>query len=338
MSAAANGRKQVWVFGDYRNYFQNRVTLQLIAKAKELAQAMDAETAVAVFGHGVDEWVGEYIAHGADKVYVVEHPSLENYLIQTYSRLLQHLAMRHWPEIILVGATGFGKELAARVASRLGTGLTADCVNLGFGEDGGFVQTAPAFGGNLLADIAIPKARPQMATVRPGAFKELPHDYERTGDIIQVELPADLPPERVRVISSARVEAKEQGLAKAKVVICGGRGMGSRQKFRNLAELARLLGGEVGATRPVVYEGWAGEEMLIGQTGKEVRPDVLFSFGVSGAIQHTAGIQDAKFIVAVNKNPGALMMKMADVAIAGDANQVCLALIREIRQRLEEQE
>lgn len=338
MSATRSKKKQVWVFGDYRNYFQNRVTLQLIARARELAGAMDAETVVSVFGHNVDEWVGEYIAHGADKVYVVDHPSLENYLIQTYARLLQHLAVRHWPEIILVGATGFGKELAARVASRLGTGLTADCVRLSLDDDGSFVQTAPAFGGNLLADIAIPKSRPQMATVRPGAFKELPHDYQRTGEVVRIDLPPDLPPERVRMISSTRVEAKEQGLAKAKVVVCGGRGMGSRKKFRNLAELARLLGGEVGATRPVVYEGWADEEMLIGQTGKEVRPDVLFSFGVSGAIQHTAGIQDAKFVVAINKNPGALMMKMADVAIAGDANQVCLALIREIRQRLEGQE
>ncbi len=338
MSAKQKPKKAIWVFGDYRNYFQNRVTLQLIAKARELAQAIDAETAVTVFGHNVDEWVGEYIAHGADKVYVADHPSLDNYLIQTYTRLLQHLAVRHWPEIILVGATGFGKELAARVASRLGTGLTADCVRLGLDDDGAFVQTAPAFGGNLLADIAIPKARPQMATVRPGAFKELSHDYDRTGEIVRVDLPADLPPERVRLISSTRVESKEQGLAKAKVVICGGRGMGSRQKFRNLAELARLLGGEVGATRPAVYEGWADEEMLIGQTGKEVRPDVLFSFGVSGAIQHTAGIQDAKFVVAVNKNPGAMMMQMADVAIAGDANHVCLALIREIRQRLEDQE
>ncbi|HDP26096.1 MAG TPA: electron transfer flavoprotein subunit alpha/FixB family protein, partial [Deltaproteobacteria bacterium] len=193
---------------------------------------------------------------------------------------------------------------------------------------------APAFGGSLLTRIITPYARPQMATVRPGTFQEIPHNTNATGEIIRMPLPDDLPPDRVRLVRSERREKPKQRLQEAHVVVCGGRGMGSRSKFRNLHDLAELLGGEVGATRPVVYAKWAEDEALIGQTDKHIKPKVLFSFGISGAIQHTAGIIDAGFIVAVNKNPNAPMMKMADVAIVADANQVCLALIRALKQRI----
>lgn len=324
----------VWVFGDYRNYFQNRTTLQLLAKARELARLLGSEVCAVVLGHDLDEWVGEYIAHGADKVYVIDHPSIEDYLVETYTCLLCDLVKKYQPEIILVGATSFGKELAGRAAARLGTGLTADCVDLDIDDRGRFTQTAPAFGGNLLAEIMIPRHRPQMATVRPGVFQELPHDDGRTGEIIRLSPPPGLEADRVRLISAERIEYREQGLERARLVVCGGRGMGSKKKFKNLFELARLMGGEVGATRPVVYEKWVGEKALVGQAGRQISPQVLFSFGVSGAIQHTAGINDAGFIVAVNKNPKAVMMQMADVAIVADANQVCLALIRELSARL----
>ena len=196
------------------------------------------------------------------------------------------------------------------------------------------MQTAPAFGGNVLADILIPGHRPQMATVRPGTFSELAHDNTLEGEIIKLPLPEGLPEERITLVSSQRRPEQTRSLETARVVICGGRGMGSKRKFRNLYELARLLGGEVGATRPVVYSRWADEDALVGQAGKQVKPQVLFSFGVSGAIQHTAGIIDAKFIVAVNKNPKSSIMEMADVGIVADANQVCLALIRELKERI----
>jgi electron transfer flavoprotein alpha subunit len=324
----------VWVFGDYRNYFQNRVTLQLLAKARELASQMGSRVCVVLLGHQLDYWTWEYICHGADLVYAVDDISLEYYQIETYTRIFSDLAQKHQPGMILVGATGFGKEMAARTAARLGTGLTADCVDLGLDENKNLLQTAPAFGGNLLAECLIPNHRPQMATVRPGTFRELPHDNHREGKIIKVELPADLPEERLRLISSERKPETERNLETAKVVICGGRGMGSKRKFKNLYELASLLGGEVGATRPVVHSHWAAEESLVGQAGKQIKPQVLLSFGTSGAIQHTAGISDAQFIVAVNKNPKASMMQMADVGIVADANQVCLALIRELKERL----
>ncbi|MGD0821605.1 MAG: electron transfer flavoprotein subunit alpha/FixB family protein [Desulfomonilia bacterium] len=325
---------EIWVFGDYRNYFQNRVTLQLLSRATDLAAQLHASVCATVFGHQVDEWVGEYIAHGAKKIYVVEDESLKDYSTDLYVTLMERLAREYTPEIILVGATTFGREFAPRVAKRLGTGLTADCVGLDINKDGLLVQTAPAFGGNLLARIITPEKRPQMATVRPGIFQEIPHNYQATGEVVMIPLPDDLPRDRVRLISSERKPPTIQKLEDAAVVVCGGRGMAGKNKFRNLYELARLLGGEVGATRPVVYSKWADDEALVGQADKHIRPKVLFSFGISGAIQHTAGIIDAGFIIAVNKNPNAAMMKMADVAITADANQVCLALVKELKKRL----
>lgn len=325
---------EIWVFGDYRNYFQNRVTLQLLSRATDLANRLGARVCATVFGYQVDEWVGEYIAHGARKVYVVEDKSLKDYSTDLYVTLMEHLAREHRPEIILIGATTFGREYAPRVAKRLSTGLTADCVGLDINDDGLLVQTAPAFGGNLLTRIITPEKRPQMATVRPGVFQEIPHNYQASGEIIRAELPKDLPRERVRLISSERKPQASQKLEEADVVVCGGRGMGSRSKFKNLYDLAKILGGEVGATRPVVYSKWADDDSLVGQADKHIRPKVLLSFGISGAIQHTAGIIDAGFIIAINKNPNAAMMKMADVAIVADANQVCLSLIRELRKRL----
>jgi electron transfer flavoprotein alpha subunit len=330
----AVNKRSIWVFGDYRNYFQNRVTLQLLSRANDLAKAIDAEVCATVFGHEVDEWVGEYIAHGARKIYVCDHPSLKFYSSDIYIALMEKLVRQHEPEILLIGATAFGREFAPRLAKRLKTGLTADCIGLDINEDGLLVQTAPAFGGNLLAKIITPEKRPQMATVRPGTFQEIPHNYQAKGEIASVPLPDDLPKDRIRLVSSEKQQAREQRLEDAALVVCGGRGMGSRKKFKNLYELARVLGGEVGATRPVVYSKWADEDALVGQADKHIKPKVLFSFGISGAIQHTAGIKDAGFIIAVNKNPHATMMKMADVAIVADASQVCTALIRELKKRI----
>lgn len=192
----------------------------------------------------------------------------------------------------------------------------------------------PSFGGNLIAQIVTPKARPQMATVRPGTFQELPHNQATKGRVIPVDLPSTLPAPRVRCRKSAYKPAKAMGIEKADIVITGGRGMGSKRKFKRLFDLAEVMGAEVGATRPVVYSDWIGHEALVGQAGKVIRPKVLLAFGISGAIQHTAAITDADFIVAVNKNPNATMMKMADVAIVADASQVCSAMIKALKEKI----
>jgi electron transfer flavoprotein alpha subunit len=327
-------KKQIWIFGDYRNYFQNRVTLQLLAKARELAKEIDADVCALVMGHNTQEYIDEYIAHGADIVHSFDHKDLAVYNVDRFVHLTAQLANHYAPEIFLIGGTSFGHEYAPRVAKRLQTGLTADCVALSIDEKNCLVQTAPAFGGNLLAEILTPNHRPQMSTVRPGTFQELPHDYDRKGNVIQHDYVTDAPKNHIRLIRSEREPQTEQSLEKASVVICGGRGMQSKKKFKKLFDLARLLRGEVGATRPVVYSRWTSPETLVGQAGKQVAPQILFSFGISGAIQHTAAISDARFIVAINKNPNATIMKIADVAIVSDANQVCSALIKAFKKRI----
>jgi len=326
--------KNIWVFGDYRNYFQNRGTIQLLARAKELAPKIDSQVCAVVFGYGIDEYIGEYIAHGADIVYAIDHTSLKTYCVETYVNLMVNLCEKYRPEIVLAGATDFGREFTPRVAKRLKTGLSADCIDLYINEEKLLVQTAPSFGGNLLAEIITPECRPQMATVRPGTFQEIPHNYERTGKIVHEPLPENLPADRVTLLSSTQSTKRNQKLEDAQVVVCGGRGMGSKNKFKKITELAELMNGEVGATRPVVYSKWIGNEALIGQAGKHIKPKVLLSLGISGAIQHTAAINDSDFIIAVNKNPEAPMMKMADVAIVSDANQICTTMIKELKKRI----
>ena len=219
---ANNGRHDIWVFGDYRNYFQNRVTLQILAKAVDLAEATHGSVCAVVFGHQVDEYVAEYIAHGACKVYVVDHPSLATYSMETYAWLMSWLVRQYQPETLLVGATRFGQEMAPRVAKQLATGLTADCIDLEIDEKGLLVQIAPSFGGNLIAKIVTPHHRPQMATVRPGTFHELPHDYEAKGKVITLPLPKDLPQERVKLITSSVIPARAHCSFNVMATVCEG--------------------------------------------------------------------------------------------------------------------
>jgi electron transfer flavoprotein alpha subunit len=329
-------QKSIWVFGDYRNYYQNRVTLQLISKAMDLAKTINAEVCALIFGHEIDEWIMEYTAHGADRILAIDDPALKSYSTERYLAIIEILAKQRDPEIILIGATDFGREFAPRLAKRLKTGLSADCVGLDIAQDGLLLQIAPSFGGNMLAEIVTEHHRPQMATIRPGTFKEIPHDYQRKALVERLPLMQNLPKPRVRLVEYERSVEKEHTIENASVIVCGGRGMRNREKFKKLQELAKLLGGDVGATRPVVYAGWADHGALVGQAGKHIKPKILFSFGISGAIQHTTGLGEANFIVAINKNPQATMMKMSDVAIVGDAGDVLNNLIKELKKRIRE--
>jgi electron transfer flavoprotein alpha subunit len=329
-------KKSIWVFGDYRNYYQNRVTLQLISKAVDLAQTINAEVCALIFGHEIDEWIMEYTAHGADRILAIDDPALKSYSTEKYLAIIEALAKERDPEIILIGATDFGREFAPRLAKRLKTGLSADCVGLDISQDGLLSQIAPSFGGNMLAEIVTEFHRPQMATVRPGTFKEIPHNYTRKALIERLPLMKKLPKSRVRLVEYERSVEKEHTIENASVIVCGGLGMGNKEKFKKLHDLAKLLGGNVGATRPVVYAGWADHGALVGQAGKHIKPKILFSFGISGAIQHTAGLGEADFIIAINKNPQATMMKMADVAIAADASDVLNTFIKELKKRIRE--
>jgi len=329
-------KKSIWVFGDYRNYYQNRVTLQLISKAMDIAKTINAEVCALVFGYEIDEWIMEYTAHGADRILAIDDPALQSYSTEKYLAIIERLARERDPEIILIGATDFGREFAPRLAKRLKTGLSADCVGLDITEDGLLLQIAPSFGGNMLAEIVTEFHRPQMATVRPGTFKEIPHNYTRKAEVERLPLMKKLPPSRVRLVEYERSVEKEHTIENASIIVCGGRGMGTKEKFKKLHDLAGLLGGDVGATRPVVYSGWADHGSLVGQAGKHIKPKILFSFGISGAIQHTAGLGEADFIIAINKNPQATMMKTADVAIVADASDVLKTLIKELKKRIRE--
>lgn len=327
-------KKSIWVFGDYRNYFQNRVTLQLISRAVDLSRIISAEVCAVILGHEIDEYIMEYTAHGADRIIAVDDPVLKNYNTELYVTLMEAMVKERDPDILLIGATDFGREFAPRLAKRLKTGLSADCVGLDVEADGLLIQTAPSFGGNMLAEIVTSRHRPQMATIRPGTFKEIPHNYERRSLVEKLPLMKNLPRPRIRLVEYERSVEKEHTIENAAVIVCGGRGMGNKKKFKKLNDLAKLLNGDVGATRPVVYAGWADHDALVGQAGKHIKPKILFSFGISGAIQHTAGLGEADFIIAVNKNPQATMMKMADVAIVGDTSDVLHTLIKELRKRI----
>jgi electron transfer flavoprotein alpha subunit len=310
--------------------------LQLISKAVDLAQIIKAEVCALVFGQEIDEYIMEYTAHGADRILAIDHPLLKSYSTERYLAIIENLAKERDPEIILIGATDFGREFAPRLAKRLKTGLSADCVGLDITEEGLLLQIAPSFGGNMLAEIITERHRPQMATVRPGTFKEIPHNYKRKALIERLPLMDNLPEPRVRLVEYERSAEREHSIESAAVIVCGGRGMGNKNNFNRLHDLAKLLEGGVGATRPVVYAGWADHGALVGQAGKHIKPKILFSFGISGAIQHTAGLGEADFIIAVNKNPQATMMKMADVAIVADASDVLNTLIKELKKRIRE--
>ncbi len=324
----------VWIFGDYRKYFQNRVTLQLIAKGKDLAEKLGAEVTVLVLGYQVHQYVMEYVAHGADTVIVVDHPDLEDYQVETYTSMIAQWVEAFQPEIFLAGATSFGREFFPRLAKRLNTGLSADCVTLEVDpETRLLLQTTPAFGGELLAEVVTPKHRPQMATVHPGVFQERPHDHEAVGRILYPEIDI-LPEERIKLLRSRRQQAEKYNLEDAKVVIAGGMGLGSREEFELLFNLADLLEGEVGATRPAIRAGWVEEERLLGQTGKSVKPTILITIGTSGALQYTTGIQGAETIVAINRDSNAPIFKMADLGLVGDATTILPLLIETLRKRL----
>jgi electron transfer flavoprotein alpha subunit len=329
---ALNG---VWIFGDYRNYFQNRVTLQLVAKGKELAETLNTEVTVLVLGEQVHQYAMEYLAHGADVVMVAEHPDLKYYRVEMYTALVARWIEAFKPDVFLAGATSFGREFFPRLAKRAHTGLSADCIGLEVdSETGNLLQTTPAFGGDLLAEVVTSRHRPQMATVRPGVFQELPHNSDAVGRILYPEIDVQ-PEQRVELLRSQRHQVRKNNLEEAQVVIVGGRGLGSKKQFELVFELAELLEGEVGATRPAVLAGWTQEERLLGQTGKAVNPKLLISIGTSGALQYTAGIHGAETIIAINRDPRAPIFKTADLGLVGDCTTLLPLLLEALRKRKE---
>lgn len=321
-----------WVFVEQIKGQISEVGLELLGKARRLADTKGTYVGAILIGNFGEEKASELISYGADRVYLFSDSRLELYHALAYTKLVASLAEKERPEALFLGATPMGADLAPRIAARIGTGLSAHCVNLRLGEDGVLEQIVPGFGGTMMAVIVCPEKRPQMTTVMPGVFKK-PEATQREGQVLAqpVELKEeDLVPQ----VTEFKVkERKVVALDGANVVICGGYGMGNKENWKLLEELASLLGGAVGATRPAMDEGWAPEEVMIGQSGKTIHPKLYIGAGISGEMHHVVGIQDSEVIVVINKDPNAPFFQMCDFGIAEDVSKVLPLLIQRIRER-----
>ena len=303
------------------------VSLELIGKARELGGPVTAVLPGSNAGH----LALELIAHGADRVVVIDDPALHVYTTEYYTQALCAAVDSYPPDILLIGATAIGRDLGPRVAARLHTGLTADCTGLEIDPDSGnLLMTRPAFGGNLMATIICPEHRPQMATVRPGVMVRALRDENRQGEVIHLDMKPEWNRRCVTVEEVIMKASKKVDIQQARVLVSGGRGVGSADGFKLLEELAKALGGEVAASRAAVDAGWLDKESQVGQTGKTVRPGLYFAIGISGAIQHLAGMEESDYIIAINKDPQAPIFSVADAGIVGDYSRIVPKLIEEL--------
>jgi electron transfer flavoprotein alpha subunit len=325
---------EIWVFGDHRHHPKNRLALQVLGQARALSGNTGRVTAI-LLGDQLGEIAREYIAYGAQRILMMDHPQLALYQADLFTTIISDLIQEHKPEIFLVEASEFCKEIAARIAKRMGVGLGADCISLDLDEHRKrLIGLSPAFGGNFLARVGWSSSRPFIATLHPGAFPERPYDQTIQGEIVKVEKDLDYISSKTNVISSVRETYQTTRLEDAKIVVAGGRGVKNLQGFNWIRELAMLLGGEVGATRPAVDAHWTSSEQLIGQTGKSIKPGLLITCGTSGAIQYTAAIGGSRTIVAINRDPHAPIFKVADFGIVTDALSFLPAFIGEVKNHL----
>lgn len=324
--------KDIWVFVEQREQKLMNVSLEILGEARRLADKKGVKACAVLVGYEVKGLAEELIKYGADVVYVIDHPLLKNYTTDAYTKVICDLANSLKPEVILYGATYIGRDLAPRIAARMRTGLTADCTALDIDENGLLLQIRPAFGGNLIATIICPERRPQMATIRPGVMKKALMDEGRRGEVIEIKPVIEEKDIRTEIISIIKEARQKVNLEEADIIVSGGRGVGGPEGFKLIEELAEVLGGVVGASRAAVEAGWISSDHQVGQTGKTVRPKLYIACGISGAIQHIAGMGGAKTIVAINKNPDAPIFKIADYGIVGDLFKVIPALIEEIKE------
>ncbi len=326
--------KGVWVFIEHERGKIAKVSFELLGVGRQLADDLGCELCGMLMGHGVEDFAKEAIAYGAEKVYYIDDPVLEKYRTEPYGRGAISLIRKYKPEIVLYGATTQGRDFAGNVATTLYTGLTADCTGLDIDPETKLLrQTRPAFGGNIMATILCPRTRPQMATVRPKVMPMPEKDDSRQGKIIKETLGMSEDEIRTKVLDFIESEQKVN-LLEADIIVSGGRGLGKPENFKLIRELADVLGAAVGASRATVDAGWIPYEHQVGQTGKTVRPKIYIACGISGAIQHLAGMKTSDVIVAINKDPDAPIFKVATYGIVGDLFQVVPALTEEFRKRL----
>jgi electron transfer flavoprotein alpha subunit len=329
-----NAYKGVWVYIEQMGGTAIRnVSHELLGEGRKLADQLGQPLAAVLIGQDAEKLSKDIFASGADKIYLVEGEEYAHYNTDAYTTAFTDLINTYKPNVILMGATNDGRDLAPRVACRVATGLTADCTSLDIDEETKLVAwTRPAFGGNIMATILCPEHRPQMGTVRPKVFKKPVQDFARTGEIIRVESKVKKENIRTKFIELLKVSAASCNLEEAEIIVSGGRGLGKPENFRMIEELAEVLGGLVGASRAAVDAGWKPPLHQVGQTGKTVGPKVYIACGISGAIQHVAGMSSSDYVIAINKDPDAPIFKVADYGIVGDVHEVVPALIAEIRK------
>lgn len=323
--------KNVYVFVEQRDGVVQNVAIELLGKARELADALHEQVIALLLGKGVKDKADELIAAGADVVLSIEADELAQYTTEPYAQAITQVIHERKPSILLIGATSIGRDLGPRLSARIGTGLTADCTGLDISEDGDLLMTRPAFGGNLMATIICKEHRPQMSTVRPGVMRAKAADPTRKGKVEDVKINFDKSKFRVRILETVKEQKNMIDITEAKVLVSGGRGVGTAEGFQTLRELADVLGAEVSASRAMVDAGILAHERQVGQTGKTVRPDLYFAMGISGAIQHLAGMEESDFIIAVNKDKFAPIFNVADVGIVCDVHKVVPILTEKLK-------
>ena len=335
--------KGVYVFAQQVDNELSGIAFELLGKAKDLAKDLDTDVTAVLIGSEVKDLADELAAYGADKVIVVDDPELKEYRTEPYTHALASVINEYKPEIMLVGATAIGRDLGPRVSARVATGLTADCTVLEIGDfplvaipgkeqkHNQLLMTRPAFGGNTIATIACPDNRPQMATVRPGVMQAIDKIEGAKAEVIEFN-PGFTPDNKyVEIMEVVKSVTDVVDIMDANILVSGGRGVGSPENFKILEDLAEVLGGEVSCSRAVVDAGWKPRDIQVGQTGKTVRPNVYFAIGISGAIQHVAGMEEADIIVAIYKDDTAPIFDVADYGIVGDLNKIVPMLTEQLK-------
>ena len=338
--------KGVAIFAQQVDNKLSSIAFELIGKAHELAADLGTDVTAVVLGKGIANLADELGEYGADKVVVIDDPALETYRTEPYAQALTAYINEYKPEIMLVGATAIGRDLGPTVSARVKTGLTADCTSLEIGDfplqaregqeqkHNQLLMTRPAFGGNTIATIACPDNRPQMATVRPGVMQKLDKVAGRKAEVINFNPEIKENNRFVEILNIVKNVATTVDIMDAKILVSGGRGVGSAENFKLLDDLAEVLGATVSCSRAVVDSGWKPKDLQVGQTGKTVRPNVYFAIGISGAIQHTAGMEESDIIIAINKDESAPIFDVADYGIVGDLNKIVPALTEALKAEL----
>ena len=335
--------KGVYIYAQQVDNELSSISFELIGKAKDLAKDLNAEVTAVLLGSNVKGLADALAEYGADHVIVVDDPALKDYRTEPYAHALASVINEYKPEIMLVGATAIGRDLGPTVSARVATGLTADCTQLDIGDfplvavegkeqlHNQLLMTRPAFGGNTIATIACPYNRPQMATVRPGVMQKITPVKGAKADVIEFNPGFKENNKYVEIMNIVKAVTDTVDIMDAKILVSGGRGVGSAENFKILDDLAEAIGGTVSCSRAVVDNGWKPKDLQVGQTGKTVRPNVYFAIGISGAIQHTAGMEESDIIVAINKDDSAPIFDVADYGIVGDLNKIVPALTEAIK-------